>query len=263
MTLDLYPETGTRPSPPLTILLVDDDAFNREGVRLYLSREGFEVLEAGDEETAWDLAQRQTPVVAITDLCLPPDPRTLPHPSHNCGVRLAQRLKEAYPAMGVILFSAYEDRGSEILELIRAGQRGVAYKLKGSQPKALLSAIHEVLAGRVVIDPEVNLNRHTQADELLAQLSAEERRWVEQLLENFNQLTAREWDVVQRLAAAHTADSIALALSLAPKTVENYIARAYDKLGLNDMGREAPQLHKRTLLVKACMIRDLRAGGPA
>jgi|GEM_PF-778591 len=255
-------ETNARPSTPLTILLVDDDAFNREGVRLYLSREGFQVLEAGDEATAWDLAQRQTPAVAITDLCLPPDPQTPSRPSHNFGVRLAHRLKEAYPAMGVILFSAYEDRGSEILDLIRAGQRGIAYKLKGSQPKALLTAIHEVLAGRVMIDPEVNLNRHTQADELMTQLSADERRWVEQLLENFNQLTAREWDVVQRLAAAHTADSIANAMSITPKTVENYIARSYDKLGLNDMGRESP-LHKRTLLVKACMIRDLRSGGPA
>jgi DNA-binding NarL/FixJ family response regulator len=263
MKLDTDPETEARPSNPLTILLVDDDAFNREGVRLYLSREGFQILEAGDEETAWNLAQRQTPAVAITDLCLPPDPRTLPHPSHNCGVRLAHRLKEAYPAMGVILFSAYEDRGSEILDLIRAGQRGVAYKLKGSQPKALLSAIHEVLAGRVVIDPEVNVNRHTQADELITQLSAEERQWVEQLLLNFTQLTPREWDVVQRLAAAHNTESIALALSVTPKTVENYIARAYDKLGLNDLGREAPHLHKRTLLVKACMVHDLRAGGPS
>src|SRR5689334_3277448 len=122
-------ETNARPSTPLAILLVDDDAFNREGVRLFLSREGFQILEAGDEATAWDIAQQQTPAVAITDLCLPPDPQTPSRPSHNCGVRLAHRLKDAYPAMGIILFSAYEDRGSEILDLIRAGQRGVAYKL--------------------------------------------------------------------------------------------------------------------------------------
>ena len=47
--------------PPITILLVDDDAFNREGVRLYLAREGFAVLEAGDEETAWQIFQARAP----------------------------------------------------------------------------------------------------------------------------------------------------------------------------------------------------------
>jgi len=246
--------------PPITILLVDDDAFNREGMRLYLAREGFAVLEAGDEETAWQIFQERAPDVVVTDISLPPDPRTSSRPSHNFGVRLASRLKQARPAMGVVLFSAYEDRGREVLGLIQAGQRGIAYKLKGSQPKALLDAVHDVLAGRVVIDPEVSLNRRGLAEELMAQLTPEERHWIERALENLSQLTAREQDVMQRLAASHNTEGIAQALSVTPKTAENYIGHVYDKLGLNDMSREAPHLRKVVVLAKACMVHDLQGG---
>ena len=42
------------------ILLVDDNVFNRDGIRLYLSRKGFEIQEAGDQATAWKLAHQLT-----------------------------------------------------------------------------------------------------------------------------------------------------------------------------------------------------------
>jgi CheY-like chemotaxis protein len=58
---------------PLTLLLVDDDVFNREGLRLYLEREGFRLLEAGDEASAWALALGQPPDVAVVDISIPPD----------------------------------------------------------------------------------------------------------------------------------------------------------------------------------------------
>jgi DNA-binding CsgD family transcriptional regulator len=74
---------------------------------------------------------------------------------------------------------------------------------------------------------------------------------------NLHHLTAREQDVVQRLAASHNTDGIARALGVTPKTAENYIGHVYDKLGLNEMGREAPHLRKVMILAKACMLRDL------
>ena len=81
--------------------------------------------------------------------------------------------------LGVVLFSAYEDRGREVLEMVRQGVRGLAHKLKGCPPKALLEAINEVRLGRVLIDPEVT-NPHSLADEFRARLTAEERPWVEE-----------------------------------------------------------------------------------
>ncbi len=244
---------------PLKLLLVDDDEFNRAGVRAYLTRNHFEIVEAGDEATAWQMAVAHQPAAAIVDISIPPDPATPPSPAYNGGVQLAHRLKQTFPAMGVILFSAYEDRGREILSLIQAGKRGIGYKLKGSQPKALLAAVHDVLAGRVVLDPEVQVNRRSAADGLRAQLTAEEHPWVERVLENLGTLTPREQDVAQRLAASHNTEGIAQALSVTPKTAENYIGHVYDKLGLADMKRAAPHLRQVVILAKACLIHDLQA----
>jgi two-component system nitrate/nitrite response regulator NarL len=160
--------------------------------------------------------------------------------------------------MGIVLFSAYEDRGAEVLDMVREGTRGVAYKLKGARPDALLQAIQDVIAGRVVIDPEVHANRPALADELLNRLSAEERTWVQYALKSFDDLTPREKEIAERLAAAHNTQAIADALIITPKTVENYIGRIYDKLGLSDT-TEAAGLRKAILLAKVCMIHDLQS----
>lgn len=240
-----------------TILLVDDDAFNREGIRLYLKGQGYDVAEAGDAESAWGTTESGRFDAAVVDISIPPDGRTPSHPSHSHGIGLARRIKAERPSLGIVLFSAYEDRGSDVLEMVREGMRGLAYKLKGSQPAALLAAIQEVMAGRVVIDPEVHANRRGLADELLKRLTPDERRWVELAAAHFDQLTPREKEIAHRLAASHNTEGIAAALSVAPKTTENYITHVYDKLGLNEMARDAPHLRKVVVLAKACMIHDL------
>ena len=172
-------------SKTIKVLLVDDDVFNREGMRLYLNREDMEVVEAGDEATARDLAQAQTLDAAVIDISIPPDSHSPSLVGNSFGIHLAGQLKQTYPALGVVLFSAYGDRGSEIFEMVREGTRGLAYKLKGDQPSALLAAIHEVIAGRVVIDPEVHANRPGLAEELIKRLTPDEGYWVEIAVDNF------------------------------------------------------------------------------
>jgi two-component system nitrate/nitrite response regulator NarL len=244
----------------IKVLLVDDDAFNREGMRLYLNREGLNVVEAGDEATAWDLAQAQSLDAAVIDISIPPDSRSPSLVSNSFGIHLARQLKQTQPALGIVLFSAYGDRGSEIFDMVRDGTRGLAYKLKGSQPVALLAAIHDVIAGRVVIDPEVHANRRGLVEELLKHLTGDESHWVEIAAANFEQLTPREKEIAQRLAASHNTEGIAQALSVSAKTTENYITHVYEKLGLSEIAREAPHLRKVVILAKACMINDLRSG---
>ncbi len=241
-----------------SILLVDDDLFNREGIRLFLKGEGFNIVEAGNEAAAWELAGSTALSAAVVDISIPPDGHTPSRPSHSCGISLARRLKTTYPLIGVVLFSAYEDRGNEVFDLVRAGTRGLAYKLKGSQPTTLLATIQDVLAGRVVIDPEVHANRRGLAEELLKHLTPDEQQWVEQAVASFDQLTPREKEIANRLAASHNTEGIAAALVVSTKTTENYITHVYDKLGLNLMAQEAPHLRKVVVLAKACMIHDLR-----
>jgi len=242
-----------------TILLVDDDAFNREGMRLYLEQEGFAVLEAGDAATAWQMlsaSETGAPAAdaAVVDISLPAEPNQKAQPGYSVGIQLAGRIKDAYPAFGVVLFSAYEDRGAEVLELIQEGCRGVAYKLKGCQPATLLATLRGVMAGQVIIDPEVT-NIRSLADRLVGRLTPDERPYVETAISLLPQLTPREREVAERLAAAHSNEGIAHALAIEPKSVENNISRIYDKLRLND----APHhLRRAVLLAKACMIHDLR-----
>lgn len=239
---------------PIPVLLVDDNSFNRDGLRLYLQREGFAVFEAGDEQTALELAGRTMVQAAVIDISIPPDANTPSRVQHSFGIRLARQLKSEQPALGVVLFSAYEDRGSEVLEMIRSGLRGVAYKLKGCAPAALLEALTEVLAGRVLIDPEVT-NPRSLSEELTARLTVEERPWVEGIIQRFSLLSPREQEVAYRLAAAHTTEGIANDLNVAPRTIEHHIGHVYEKLGL----RETPApLNRWILLTKACMILDLR-----
>lgn len=242
-----------------SILLVDDDYFNREGLRLYLANEGFALREAGDEDSAWQQAQVEPPLsAAVIDISIPPNSKTPVRPGHNFGISLVRRLKNLQPSLGVVLFSAHEDRGSEVLDLIQSGMRGLAYKLKGGQPNALLATIQDVIIGKVVIDPEVHANRRGLAQELLARLTADERPWVEQASANINQLTPRETEIANMVAASHNTEGIAAALVVSTKTTENYITHVYDKLGLNEMARSAPHLRKVVILAKAFMIYDLR-----
>lgn len=254
-------ERTTRAKVP-TILLVDDDAFNREGVRLYLEQEGFAILEAGDVATAWQLlaapeTAAPTPAAAVIDISIPAEPGQKAQSSQSLGIRLAGRIKTAFPAFGIVLFSAYEDRGSEVLELIQEGSRGVAYKLKGCQPAALLAALRGVMAGQVIVDPDVT-DTHSLAERLAQKLSPEERPYVETAVGLLDQLTPREREVATWVAAAHSNEGIAQSLALEPKSVENYVSRIYDKLGLNDAPRH---LRRAVLLAKACMILDLREQG--
>ncbi len=242
---------------PVGVLLVDDNVFNREGLRLYLQLQGFEVLEAGDEQSALALAVRTPFQAAVVDISIPPDPHTPSRVSHNYGIHLTRQLKQLRPTLGIVLFSAYEDRGSEVLEMIRSGIRGLAYKLKGCPPKALLEAVQEVIAGRVLIDPEVT-NPRSLADEFLVRLTPDERPWVEGIIARFDLLSPREAEVAYRLAASYTTDGIAADLNAAPRTIEHHIGHVYEKLGLREL---PPNLHRIVLLAKACMIIDLWVGG--
>jgi len=246
-------------STPTTIraLIVDDDDFHRRGVRLYLQQKGFAVLEAGDAETAWRAVSEHRPEVVVLDIELPPGPHSRHQRHKNVGVELAQRIKTAYPSLGIVLFSAHRDQRYAVLTMLQAEAQGLAYKLKGCPPAELLAAIEAVREGRIAIDPGI-VSPHSLADDLLERLDADEQRWVKRAVACWEQLTPRERDIAKRLAASHNIKGIVRALHLAPKTVERHIGSIYDKLDLNEMLAESPGLRRAVVLAKACLIHDLR-----
>lgn len=116
---------------PVTVV----DAFNREGLRTYLSAHGFEIVEAADEASALARSREAPLSAAVVDISIPPDARRRVQPNDVCGLSVAALIKKEQPDAGVEIFSAYEDRGDDVMRLVRNGNRGVAYKLMGCAPE--------------------------------------------------------------------------------------------------------------------------------
>lgn len=243
--------------PVTHVLVVDDDAFNRKGLNLYLSNHGYTVLETGVETEAIALAEQYQPQAAVIDIVIPANPSSRANINKSVGIGLVRKLKQLNPNMGIVVFSAHEDRGAEVWELIRDGQRGIAYLFKGIRPERLLQALRDTTNGQVILDGISPSGRPKLAEEILIRLTPEERPWVEKAVVLLPTLTEREWEVALRLAFSQNTSGIANALDIAYKTVENHVGRVYSKLGLNDVDERAPQLRKSFLLAKACMIYDL------
>ena len=253
------PDENVTATNNIRVLVVDDDGFMRDGLSINLSGKGYQVLQAGDESTGWAVAMSDpAPDVAVIDISIPPEPQVSRWTANHHGIRLAQRIRAERPAMGVVFLSAYEYHLDGVWDMIRAGQRGLAYKLKGRRSSALIDAIEKVLEGKVEIDPEVRAKRPALTDELYRLLDPEERPWVERVLSRFSTLTPQELRTANLLAASHNTQGIAAKLGV--QRADSLIGRVYAKLGLNELSATAPHLRQSTVLVKACMIRDFESG---
>ena len=129
----------------ITILVVDDHAVVREGLRTFLGlQDGFEIVgEAADGDEALERAERLDPDVILMDLVMP----------GRDGVSAMQELKRAGGAEArvIVLTSFLED--DRLLPALEAGAAG--YLLKNSQPAELARAVRAAHAGEAIIDPTV------------------------------------------------------------------------------------------------------------
>lgn len=243
------------------VLVVDDNMFNREGVVMFLRSRGLTTYEAEDEATAFRTAQAYAPRAAVIDIVIPAAPSRRAETSESLGLNLVRGLKQMNPSMGIVVFSAHEDRGAEIWSMVRDGMRGIAYLLKGARPERLYEALVASQAGQVLLEEGVLSNPAQWARDMTTVLSPEERPWVERGVSLIPTLSEREWEVARRIAASHNNQGIAEALGLAQRTVENYVTTVYSRLMLSDVDRLAPSLRKSVLLAKACMIYELLEAG--
>jgi serine/threonine-protein kinase len=245
---------------PKTLLLVEDDEFMRRSVPEYLVAEGFQVTLADSALGALRSARERRPDAAIIDLVLPPDSesgRSQRHARH--GLQVVRQLKEMTPAPGVVVFSAHEEHGKEILQLVSQGIRGIAYVLKGQPAGDLLQAVYSALAGEVHFAPEVRINTRTPAEAFLQLCTLpEERTWIKGGLANFESLTSRELEIAGLLASSLTTPAVAKLLGIESKTAEAHIRNMYAKLGLDELDNQAPHLNARSIFVKICSLHELQ-----
>ena len=189
---------------PITVVIADDHAVVRDGIRTVLEREDgeFEVLaEAADVPATIRAVREHRPDLLTLDLTMPGGSSLAALPS--CFV--------AHPTLAVAILTMREDP-EYARQALRAGAR--SYVLKEAEPEELLQAFRLAVAGKNYLHPR------------LGALMATGDRSVDEV-----ELSAREREVVRLIAAGYTNPEIAEQLEVAERTVKTYRARATEKLG--------------------------------
>lgn len=200
---DERPETG-----PVRILLVDDHDLFRRGVRALLEQHADLALvgEAEDGETALAMAREHRPDVVLLDVSM----------GRHGGIEATRRLAEELPDTAVLGLSMHASP-FVVREMLDAGASG--YLLKDCDPEELARALRTVARGEPAFSAGV-------AAAVAEDLVRQRRRGQEGL-------SAREEEVLRRLAEGESIKEIAAALNLSTKTVETYRERIGAKLGLH------------------------------
>lgn len=198
----------------IKVLVADDHAIVREGVRMILGKEqDIEVVgEAGDGQEALDLVTRLRPQVVVMDISMP----------GVGGIEATQRLKADHPEVHVLALTMHEDE-TYVFQLLRAGAAG--YVLKRAAAQDLVQAVRAAARGEAFLYPSIA--RKVVADYLKRVESGEER-------ERYDGLTTREKEILTLIAQGLSNQQIAEKLYISIKTVQTHRAHILEKLGLHD-----------------------------
>ncbi|MFH9177921.1 response regulator [Streptomyces albogriseolus] len=198
---------------PTRILLADDHALVRRGVRLILDGEPdlTVVAEAADGAEALELAREHRPALAILDIAMP----------RLTGLQAARELSRTLPETRILVLTMY-DNEQFFFEALAAGASG--YVLKSVADRDLVEACHATMRGEPFLYPgAVNALIHNYLD-----LAREGRALPAKAI------TDREEQILKLVAEGHTSQQIADMLVISPKTVERHRANLLAKLGLKD-----------------------------
>lgn len=187
---------------PIRIILADDHAVVRAGIRAFLERSGrVQVLaEAADGQQVLQLIAEYQPDVVVLDIQMP---------GMN-GIEATRAIRARQLPVGILILTAYDDR-PYVNALLRAGANG--YLLKTADPEEIIAAVQEVHQGRQVIDRLLQ-PPDAPPEDLALDMS----------------LSDRELEVLQQAAAGWTNKAIANQLQISPKTVQNHLSNIFSKM---------------------------------
>jgi DNA-binding NarL/FixJ family response regulator len=200
-------------SRPTRILLADDHALVRRGLRLILDGEPdlVVVAEAGDGAEAVAACATGEVDLAILDIAMP----------RMTGLQAAREMSRRAPSVRILILSMY-DNEQYFFESLKAGASG--YVLKSVADQDLVEACRAAMRGEPFLYPAAvtalirdYLRRDRQGERIPTSI-----------------LTAREEEIVKLIAEGHSTKEIAATLVISPKTVDRHRANVLQKLGLRD-----------------------------
>ncbi len=193
---------------PIRVLLADNHALVRQGVKSLLERDGFQVTgEASDGREMLHLAEKLQFDVAIVDISMPV----------LNGIDAARELRKSSPKSKIILLTRH-DEDQYVTEALQAGVKG--YVLKSQVASDLVKAIQQVCRGEVYLSPSVS-GAVVGAYLSKTQLSADP-------------LTSRERQVLQLVGEGKSSKEVATLLGISIKTAESHRSRLMQKLDIHE-----------------------------
>lgn len=219
----------------IRILVVDDHAVVREGIRYLLSKDaGFDVVgEASDGDEALALTRELEPDVVVLDISMP----------GMSGLDVIGQLRSQSPRSRVLVLSIH-DHEEYVLQSVRSGAQG--YLRKDTSPGELRNAIRTVSAGDSYFSPHV-------ARQLSAALASEHTN--QERDAKLAELSSREREVLIEIAQGATSKEIAQRLGISVRTVESHREALTRKLGVRGVAALT------RLAVDAGLIAESRAPG--
>ncbi|MBP2018735.1 two-component system response regulator NreC [Symbiobacterium terraclitae] len=210
---------------PIRVLLVDDHAILREGIRYLLSASGeVQVIgEAQDGVEALEMVEKLKPDAVLMDIAMP----------RMNGIEATKELKKRHPDLPVLILSMY-DSEEYVLPILRAGAAG--YVLKRAAAQELVSALKAVTSGQVILHPDVakTVMENLQGQGGGTPSPSAETRSAGAAHAQLEQLTEREREVLTLIAHGLTNQQIAEKLFISIKTVQAHRANLMEKLDLHD-----------------------------
>jgi NarL family two-component system response regulator LiaR len=207
--------TGNAEGDKITIMIVDDHAIVRQGLRTYLDLQpDMQVVgEAADGRQAIDMARDLLPDIVLMDLVMP----------NVDGVEATRGVTSASPSTRVIVLTSFSE-DEQVFASIKAGAQG--YLMKDVLPSELARAIRTVYRGEAQLDPEI-------ARKLMHEFSNPQPQRPK------HDLTERELEVLRLISLGKSNKEISEVLVLSEKTVKTHVSNILQKLHLSDRTQAA------------------------